>query len=126
MKIEKWYDDELQSISIDTWWMMTHFMIEQENIQSWENGLSILWDFIENPMDYYIWMDDWWEVYDSDTCDIDITFNLWYQDNQRTIQVSMIWVEIRLYFDKKDILYFAWVLKDCIENMKKSLFSKIW
>jgi len=126
MKIEKWYDDELQSISIDTWWMMTHFMIEKENIQSWENGLSILWDFIENPMDYHIWMDDWWEVYDSDTCDIDITFNLWYQDNQRTIQVSMIWVEIRLYFDKKEILYFAWVLKDCIENVKKSLFSKIW
>ena len=120
MKIQKWYSDDIQSIHIQTWWLTTHLMIEKETIRCWENWLIILWNFIENPMDYYVGMDYWREVFDKNL-NTDITFNLWYTNKQRTIQVFVMWREMWLLFNKKEILYFAWVLKDCIENVRNKI-----
>lgn len=120
MEITKWYDDELQSVQVEVWDIILHLMVEPENIKSWEYWLAILWDFIENPMNYYVWMCDWRKIYNTDSSEIDIEFCLWYQDDQWDMQLGMWWLEIWLKLDKKELLYFAWALKDCIKCVKEN------
>lgn len=130
MKIKKGYDDDgLQSINFNSWGIDFHLFVEDENIDSWEDGLWVLQDFIQNPMDWHIGMFGWWHIKDNWTEKVDVTFELWYQDDERYIQISPWVVEIWLNLDKKQMLYFAWVLKDCIEYVKEKKMKKslaIW
>lgn len=112
-------DDELQAIWIEGNAVTAKIFVEEETLNDWKHWLTIIDDFIKNPMDWYVGMYDWFTIWK------DIEYNFWYQEWDWYIQIWLCWSEIRLYFDKKELLYLAACVKQCIKNIEDQRISII-
>lgn len=104
-------EDELQSLSIDDWIINVHLHFDKTDMKILKKLIDVLKNFLEYPMDWYIWIDYidiWW----------DISYWLWYQDKQWLMQIWFDWCDVWLDLTKAQLTTMIKKLEKCYDNLK--------